>query len=187
MKESYPVQVAEYAKHNKIVSEPAFAWWVPAVLRRRDRIIKKVKAGYLRKTHKYGIEVPNTVAEAIQLDLDTGTTYWQKAIEKEMKNVRIAFEFNDANEILIAHKKIPGRLIFDVKMLLLVQKARYVAGGHKTDPLEESVYSSIVSFDSVRIGFLLAAIKDGDIPVADIQNVHLEAPTKEKVSIVTRP
>ena len=97
MEESYPVQVAEYAKHNKIVSEPAFAWWVPAVLRRRDRIIKKVKAGYLRKTHKYGIEVPNTVAEAIKLDLDTGTTYWQMAIEKEMKNVRIAFEFNDAN------------------------------------------------------------------------------------------
>jgi hypothetical protein len=26
LKESYPVQVAEYAVSNKIVSEPAFAW-----------------------------------------------------------------------------------------------------------------------------------------------------------------
>ena len=46
LKESYPVQVAEYAVNNKIASEPAFAWWVPHVLKRRDRIIKKVQKRY---------------------------------------------------------------------------------------------------------------------------------------------
>jgi hypothetical protein len=34
MKESYQVQVAEYAVANKIVEQPAFAWWVPYVLRK---------------------------------------------------------------------------------------------------------------------------------------------------------
>jgi hypothetical protein len=34
MKESYPLQVAEYAANNKITSEPAFVWWVPHVLRK---------------------------------------------------------------------------------------------------------------------------------------------------------
>ena len=28
LKESYPVQVDEYAVNNKIASEPAFAWWL---------------------------------------------------------------------------------------------------------------------------------------------------------------
>jgi hypothetical protein len=36
LKESYFVQVAEYAVSNKIVSEPAFAWWVPHVLKKRS-------------------------------------------------------------------------------------------------------------------------------------------------------
>ncbi len=41
LKNSYPVQVAEYAVNNKIASEPAFAWWVPHVLKKRDRIIQE--------------------------------------------------------------------------------------------------------------------------------------------------
>ena len=36
LKESYPVQVAEYAVAVGIDDEPAFAWWVPTVLNRRD-------------------------------------------------------------------------------------------------------------------------------------------------------
>ena len=53
--------MAEYAKHNKLVTDLYFAWCVPVVLRHGDRIIKKVKTGYLQKTYKYGIEIPNTV------------------------------------------------------------------------------------------------------------------------------
>ena len=34
LKESYPVQVTEYATTNKIASEPAFAWWIKDVLRK---------------------------------------------------------------------------------------------------------------------------------------------------------
>ena len=33
LKESNPVEVAEYAVGAKIVSEPAFAWWVPFTLK----------------------------------------------------------------------------------------------------------------------------------------------------------
>jgi hypothetical protein len=46
LKESYPVEVAEYAKANKIGEEPAFAWWVNDVLRRQNRIIAKIKSRY---------------------------------------------------------------------------------------------------------------------------------------------
>jgi len=41
MKNSYPVQVADYAVANHIEDEPAFAWWVPTVLKKRTRILSK--------------------------------------------------------------------------------------------------------------------------------------------------
>jgi hypothetical protein len=66
MKESHPIEVAEYAVVNKIVEEPAFAWWAKKVLCKRDHIIWKVKARYWQRTHKYGILVPKTVDEARQ-------------------------------------------------------------------------------------------------------------------------
>ena len=63
----------------------------------------------------------------------------------------------------------------------LTRKARFVAGGHQTDPPKESTYSSVVSRDSVRIAFLIAALNNLDILSADVQNAYLNAPTKEKV------
>jgi hypothetical protein len=44
--ELHPVQVAEYALVNKILEEPAFAWWATRVLHKCDQIIKKVKSRY---------------------------------------------------------------------------------------------------------------------------------------------
>ena len=38
LKESYPVQTADYAVAAKIAMEPAFAWWVPYTLKKRNRI-----------------------------------------------------------------------------------------------------------------------------------------------------
>ncbi len=74
--------------------EPAFNWWVPHVLKKRDRIISlvhKQTTRYLKRTHKFGIEVFKTVKEALALDRKNGNTLWADAIAKEMKEVCIAF------------------------------------------------------------------------------------------------
>jgi hypothetical protein len=68
MKDSYVVQTAEYAVANKIASEPCFAWWVPHTLRKREWIIKKIKTRLTKQTHKFGIELPRSVAEALDID-----------------------------------------------------------------------------------------------------------------------
>ena len=60
------------------------------------------------------------------------------------------------------------------------RKARFVAGGHVTDPPTSITYSSIVARDSVRLAFLIAALNDLDILSADIGNAYLNAYTKEK-------
>ncbi len=43
LKELHPLQVAEFALAVGIVDEPAFNWWVPWVLKKKDRIISLVK------------------------------------------------------------------------------------------------------------------------------------------------
>ena len=39
IKESYPVQVAEFALATRISMEPTSAWWFPFVLKKRNRIL----------------------------------------------------------------------------------------------------------------------------------------------------
>ena len=95
IKDSYPLEIAEYAVANRIQEEPAFKWWVGDVLHARNRIIGKVKSRYWRTTHKFGIRVPKSVPEALQIDEDTGTTYWWDAIKKEMDKVMVAFDVEE--------------------------------------------------------------------------------------------
>jgi hypothetical protein len=46
VKDSYPIQLAEYAAANRIQEEPAFKWWVSETLCTRNRIIVKLKRRY---------------------------------------------------------------------------------------------------------------------------------------------
>jgi hypothetical protein len=109
-----------------------------------------------------------------------GTGFWRKVIKKEMKNVMPAFEILDANQVPVGFKHIDCHMIFNVK-LDLTRKTRYVIGGRQMDPPKDMVYASVVAQDSVRLAFLLAALNDHAILVADIQITYLNAPTTEKV------
>ena len=82
MKESYPGQVSEYAVLTRIQEEPAFAWWVPHVLRNRNRIVGKVKSKYWIRTHKFCLKVPMYVTGEIAIDCESGDTFWWDAIYK---------------------------------------------------------------------------------------------------------
>jgi hypothetical protein len=150
-------------------------------LKKRDRIIKKVQKRYWRRTHKYGIEVPHTIDEALAIDARTSTDFWQTAIEKEMKNVRVAFDVRDDGSIPVGYKEIKCHMVFDIKSDTLARKARMVAGGHRVEPPKDSTYSSVVSRDSVCLFFLLAALNDLEVIACDIQNAYFNAQTKEKV------
>ena len=71
LKESNPVEVAEYAVMNKLAEEPAFKWWIADVLRKRNRIVAKVKSKYWRTTHKFGIRLPTSVDDTFRIDEQT--------------------------------------------------------------------------------------------------------------------
>ena len=188
LKESNPIEVAEFAMQNQIHDEPAFAWWVNTVIKHKNRIISKVKSKYWKTSHKFGIKLPHTVDEALAIDRQTGTNFWAKAIDKELGKIKVAWEARDdltPEEVrmgkgLIGYTEIKCHMIFDVKMDF-TRKARFVAGGHMTDAPISITYSSVVSRDSVRIAFLYAALNDLDILTCDISNAYLNAPCREKI------
>ena len=74
------MEVAEFAVAQGIQEEPAFLWWVPYVLQRRQRIVAAVMKCYHKRTHKYGIEVPKTYDDCICIDTENGNTLWQDAV-----------------------------------------------------------------------------------------------------------
>ena len=190
MKEAYPVQVAEYAVTSRIADQPAFAWWIPYVLKKRDRILAKVKSKYWIRTHKFGIRIPKTVEDAKAEDARNGNTLWWDAICKEMRNVRIAFEVFEGtkNDIPPGYQQIRCHMIFDIKMgENFRRKARMVAGGHTTETPASITYSSVVSRDSVRIALLIAALNDLRILACDIQNAYLTAKCREKIWTIAGP
>ena len=127
LKESHPVQVAEYAESNRIQDEPAFKWWVRYVLKKTKSLISMVAARYWRTTDKFGIHLPHSVAEAYKIDKETGTLFWTKAIEKEMGKIHSMNAFlkidglkpsdlrQDASK-LPGHAEIGLHMVFDIKM-----------------------------------------------------------------------
>ena len=180
IKETNPLEIAGYVMANKLDKEPAFAWWIKTALKRRNTIISKVSQR-TRKNTKFGITIPKNYNEAVELDRVNGNRFWQDAIIKEMKNVELAFKFLDDGESSpIGFKEITCHLIFDVKFDL-TRKARYVGGGHLTSVSPSMSYSSVVSRDSVRIMFLVAALNDLDVKMCNIGNAYLNAETKERV------
>ena len=62
---------------------------------------------------KFGAKVPLTVEEALALYKQNGNTLWNDAIEKEMKNLRIAFEVLDKDaSVPVGYIEIACHLIF---------------------------------------------------------------------------
>ena len=97
-----------------------------------------------------------------------------------MNIYRVDLNFLDRDDHApVGYKDITCHLILYIKTDL-TRKARYVSGGNLTDPPLSTTYASVVSRDSVRLDFLITALNDLYILAGDIQNTHLNAPTKEK-------
>jgi hypothetical protein len=54
---------------------PAFAWWVPFTLKKRDRIVSSIKTRQQKKDFKFGIELPKTIKRALDIDREMGTNF----------------------------------------------------------------------------------------------------------------
>ena len=145
-------------------------------------LVKKRSARYLKKTHKFGVQVPKSAKHALELDKQNGNTFCQDSIAKEMKNVRVAFQILDENEeVPIGYNFIRCQMIFDVMMEDFRRKSRLVAGGHMTDTPVAITYASVVSREIVRLALMLAALNALEVKCGNVMNAYITAPITEKV------
>ena len=90
------------------------------MLKKRNRIISLVQKRiprYLKRDHKFGIKIPTSMKDALEIDKKNVNTYWANAIATEMKNVRAAFKIlPNGTSAPNGYQKISCHMIFDVKM-----------------------------------------------------------------------
>ena len=94
LKESHSVQTAEFAVTQGIDHEPSFNWWVKHVLKKRDRIIasnRKWQTRYVKKSHKFGIELLKTLEQALALEAKNGNTLWVYSKKWRMSELHLKY------------------------------------------------------------------------------------------------
>ena len=139
--------------------------------------------------YKFGVRVPRNYSEAIVLDRESGTTFWQDGICRELDQLFSYRTFRDLGDGVLPgpeYTKIKVRFVFDVKADGK-RKGRLVARGDMTPEPEEAVYSSVASLRSLRILVFLAELNGLEIMQGDIGNAYLESYTQEKVYFIAGP
>jgi hypothetical protein len=181
------VEVAEYAVANRIDDEPTFDWWVKDCLKQKKRLIGLSWKHHIQHGYKFGICIPESVEDALQLDKINGDAQWYDAMIKEMQNVRVAFDIKDhATKPPPGYEYVDLMMVYDIKMDY-TWKARLCARGDQTEPPKEITYSSVVSRESIRIAFTYVAMLDLDIRIADVGNAYLYAPMNECLYTICGP
>ena len=174
IKESNPMEVADYTLVHGLEVEPAFAWWVPFTLKRRKRIIAAVNKPCNKRTHKFGIETPKTYDDCVHIDKENRNT----------SKVRVAFKLlGDDESPPPTFQEMRCHIVYDVKMENFQQKACLVAGGHMVTEVSSGTmpYASVASRESVRIALILAPLNNLEVKAADIENAYLTALIDEKI------
>ena len=70
-----------YAISNKLKKEPAFAWWVPHVIKKCNNIFYAVASRVWIKNMKYSMIIPTSITQAYDIDKENGNTVWIEAIK----------------------------------------------------------------------------------------------------------
>ena len=107
-------------------------------------------------------------------------------LQRDEKRVYTFYFVEDDAKFPITCQQIRCHLVFDIKMDS-THKARLVAGGHTTEVVEMSNYSSVVSRESVRIAMVVVALNTLKIEAGDSQSTYLTVPCLEKIYTICGP
>ncbi len=146
---------------------------------------RRTKPGRLRRPVqiKYGVQVPQSVKHAYELDRINGNTLWADAIKKEVDTLLAmsCFAFHSPD-----YKPSSDFQFAKLSMILEVKqdgrrKARLVAGGHTVDPMSVNSRSTVVKGISVRLLDLIAHRDNLQALCGDIGNAFITADCMEKI------
>jgi len=183
-----PHLLVTYALHKGLERHPGWTWVkeYEDFTDTPDKVQRAFKVAAAKAPkYKFGIEVPHSIQHALWLDSKNGNHLWEEATNMELQQINEYETFRPANNGKISnqHTRIPYHFVFDVKFDMQ-WKVRLVAGGNHTEPLKENNFWGVVGMETVRIGFLIAAMNKLKVCAADIGNAFLYGTTKEKVFII---
>jgi stress response protein YsnF len=124
-------------------------------------------------TFKYGVYVPKTTEEALELDRRNGNSLWRDAIHKElgaimsMKTFRVLTEKERSKFNRKMSSFAPVRCIYDVKADGR-RKCRLIIGGHRVSSEGFDVYASNMKTISARVLMLIASANKYEVLTGDI-------------------
>jgi hypothetical protein len=88
--------------------------------------------------HKFGCNLPHSVEEALEIDRQTWTDHCQRALNKEMSKVKIAWNARDditpddvrSGKVkdMIGFQEIGCHIVFDIKKDTLQEEQGFVLG-----------------------------------------------------------
>ena len=192
-----PKAIGQYAISKGLLSHPDFQW-VKKHFRMDKRQIRALRVygaaakqptGPRVAKYKFGVRVANSPKHALELDKENGDTGWAESMAIELKQLKDyrTFRILEAHEPMPpGYKRIPYHMVFDVKFDLR-KKSRLVAGGNHMDNPKEDIYSGVVSLDSLRLAFTMAAMNNLKVMAADVGNAFLYGKTREKCYIIAGP
>jgi len=186
-----PVTCAKYGQEHNLMDLPGWKF-MPKEARRRRRVqlrANKAKSkGRRNNRYKFGVKIPRDFREARKFQEEAGHTKWTDAERVELDNLFEYETFKDLGPNATppeGYQKINMIWVYDCKHDFR-HKARMVAGGHLTKPVDDA-YSSVVSLESMRLALAVGEINGLTPMVGDIGNAYLEAYTKEKVYFIAGP
>ena len=188
-----PMTVAVYAKEHDLLETPGWKRFCPYVKNQKkvNQMTKQSILCSMRQAirYRFGVRVPKTPREAMELNAKNGNSLWRDAIKKELDQLNEYGTFSSQGKgmrVPNGHQLIKVHFVFDVKHDLR-HKARLVAGGHMTTVPKDTTYSSVASLRSMRLMMFIAEQNKLELNAGDVGNAYLEAYTKEKVCFYAGP
>jgi hypothetical protein len=161
--------------------------WAIKILPEVETTLRKAFAATVGDGPKYKFRelVPRSVAHALAIDKANGNTEWQDSMSTELRQIKEyrTFRYPQKGESLTDFQLIPYHFVFDLKFDGR-KKSRLVAGGNKTSPQVEDLYSGVVDLMTIRIAHMIAKANNLLVCAADVGNAFLYGKTREKVYIV---
>ena len=192
MKADDPITIAQYAKEKNLQDQPYWKW-TKRYLKNPKKFIRYCRQVHLAKTrnthvYPFGVRIPKNIKEALALDKINGNNLWKEAIKKEMLIMEDFQVFREVTQEdnLKDCQFVPCHFVFDCKFDGR-RKARFVAGGHKTEVQHEDAYSGVISLDAVRLAMFNAVHNNLHVIAADIGSAYLHSQTKEKLYTILDP
>ena len=132
---------------------------------------------------QFGIKVPQSVCEALLLDLELKNDLWARAIQKEMDGLnthKCCIYKLGSWKPPRQHQYAPLCMIFMVRPDLQ-RKAHLVIGGHVIDSEGHSTYALMVKLQSICLLNIITKANGLRCLSGDVGNAYLNATTEEKI------